>query len=194
MKIWQSLWKIERWNVSFMGEDPFFATICFNWFVICVIIVPLKLHRGINGIPISMIYILVHNDDNWAILWMIQNTNGSNVDWINLMIINSLYFDMPVWGYIYESNILTSDPPISTSANQWFTMRAVVGWHVNKFSVNLMLQFSINSEILHTLCRIWIWVRYYISYFLRINRVPVLKVSDYYIIITIIIRVMVLGN
>ena len=64
-----------------------------------------------NGIPLSMIFILVHNDDNLDSLWMIQTTNGNNDKWSNIIIINALNADIPVWGLIDNSNILSRNHP-----------------------------------------------------------------------------------
>ena len=76
---------------------------------------------------------------------------------------------MPVWGRIYDTNILTSDPYISNPVNQLLEMCAVTGGHVDKCSVNLTIQFSINSDLFHTLCIIWVGVREYLSYIRRRN-------------------------
>ena len=70
---------------------------------------------------------------------MIQSTNGSNGNWSNLMIIYSFNVDIPVWECIDDSEILTGNPSISTPVNQWLTMCAVLGGHVDKWGVNLKI-------------------------------------------------------
>ena len=55
-------------NISFMGKDLLLATIHLPWFFIHVIIIPLNLHIVMNGLPFSVIFILMHNDNNWASL------------------------------------------------------------------------------------------------------------------------------
>ena len=153
------LWKMERKGVSLIYEYLLLTTIHLNWFLIPIIFIPLKINRGINDIPLSIICILGHNDDDWASLWIRQSTKGRNGNWRNPVIINSLNVDMTVWRRIDASNILTSNTSIINPVNQWLEMCEVVGLHVDKWSVNLTMQFSINSEIFHTLCRIWIGVR-----------------------------------
>ena len=64
------------------------------------------MHRGMYGLTIYRIFILVHNNDNWAILQIIQSTDGSNENWINLMIIDASNVEIPVWGYNDDSNII----------------------------------------------------------------------------------------
>ena len=36
-----------------------------------------------------MIYIMLHDDDNWDSLWLIESTDGSNGNWSNIMIIGA---------------------------------------------------------------------------------------------------------
>ena len=73
-------------------------------------------------------------------------------------------------------------------------MCAVTGGHGDKCSVNLMIQFSINSDLFHTLCIIWIGVREYLSYIHRRKFAPLGKVDEYHRSITIIISMVVLVN
>ena len=80
---------MERENVSLMDEDPFLAVISFLVFIIHAILIPLKMNRGIYGTPLYVICILMHNDDNWAILLLIKSTSSINRNWINIMIINT---------------------------------------------------------------------------------------------------------
>ena len=51
---------------------------------------------------------------------------------------------MTMWGIIDDSNILTSNPSISTPVNQLLIMCVVVVVHVDKYGVNLKIQFSID--------------------------------------------------
>ena len=151
--VWKYLWKwrgkmYPSW-LKIHSLPPF----AFPWFVIHIILIPLKLHRGMNGIPFSMICILVHNCDNWSSLWMRQITNSSNGEWSNIRIINSFNVGMHVLRRIDDSNILASYPYISTLVDQCLSMCAVVGGHVEKWIVTLTLQPSINSDLLYPLCR-----------------------------------------
>ena len=52
-------------NISLMVENPLLASIRLPSLVIQIIIIPLKMNKVINGLPFPMIFILVHNDDNW---------------------------------------------------------------------------------------------------------------------------------
>ena len=90
---------------------------------------------------------------------MIQITNSRNFNWSNLTIIYASNVYMPLWGNIDDSDILTIDPSISTPVNQLLIMCAIVSIRVDKCSGNLKIQFSINGEIFHPVCRIWIGVR-----------------------------------
>ena len=156
-------------NIYLIGEYLLFDTIHLPWFFINAILIPLNIYRGINCLPLFMIWILVHNDDNLDILWTRQNTNCSNGEWINIMIINYYNVYMLVWVRMEYSDIPTSYPYISTPVNQLLTMCAVVGEHIYKFIVNLKIQFSTNSNLLRPLCIIWIGARYYLSYICRRN-------------------------
>ena len=90
---------------------------------------------------------------------MIQNTNGRNENWSNLIIINSLNIYITMWGRIDDSNSLISNLYISIPVNQLLKMCVVVGVHVDNLHVKPMIQFTINSELFHPWCRIWIGVR-----------------------------------
>ena len=85
----------------------------------------------------------VHNYDNEVSLWMIKSTNARNGNWINLMIINSSNVYMTLYICIDDSNIFTRDSSISNAVNQWLTMCAAVGGNVDKYGVNLTIQYSI---------------------------------------------------
>ena len=152
------------------------------------------MHRGINGIPLFMICILVHNDDNLDILWTIQSTNCRNGEWINIVIISYYNVDMLVWVCMKDSDIPTSYPYISTPVNQLLTMCAVVGKHIYKFIVNPTIQFSTNSNLIHPLCIIWVGVRYYLYCIHWRKIVHLVKVGEYRRSITIIISVVLHVN
>ena len=135
-----------------MGDYPFITNICLTWFFIHTILIPLNLCIGMDDIPISIICILVHDDDNWTCLWMNQITNVRNCYWFNLIIINASNIHMSVWEFIGDSNILTKDI-ISPPINQLLETCTIVVLHIDKLSVNLTIQFPINIEILTFLCR-----------------------------------------
>ena len=139
--------KTKEVNLSLMSEDLLLSTIWLPCFLIHAIIVPLTLYRGMNGGTYFIVCILVHNFDNCSSLLICQGTNGGNGNWINLMIIYTLNFYMPVWGRIYYSNILTINPSIVILFNKWLIILSVVCGHVYKWSVNLMIQFFVNREI-----------------------------------------------
>ena len=128
-------------NVSLMSEYSLLTTIHLPWFFIHVIIIPLKMHRGMNGIKIYMICILIHNYDNWDGLWIIRITNGSNCNWSNLMIIYASNVDIIGWGHIDGSNILANKYPIRTVINQILKMCVDVGWRINKLGVTWKYSF-----------------------------------------------------
>ena len=124
-----------------MGEDPLLDFIKFTWFSIHVIIIQPKLKRGMNGLPLSMICIVMHNDDIWARLCMIQITKSGNRNWSYLIIINDSNVDMTVWIHIDNSNILTRDSYIGNPINQLLKMCSVVDGRLDKWVVNLTMQF-----------------------------------------------------
>ena len=187
MKIWQSLWILDRKKLSLKSEYTFLTNINLTWFLIYCIIIPLNMPIGMNGLSLSMICILVHNYYNRSSLWMVQITNGRNGNQSNLMIIYPSNFDMPVWGCIDDEIILTSDTSISTPEDKWLKICEVVVGFLDKRGVNLTINFSINSDLFHTLCRGWIGDRNYLTYILKRNLEPIVKVGKYHGIITIII-------
>ena len=73
-------------------------------------------------------------------------------------------------------------------------MCAIMGGSVDKRGVNLMIQFYINNELFHTLCRILIGARDYLTYIHRRKLVRLGNVGIYHGSIIIIIVMMVLVN
>ena len=63
---------------------------------------------------------------------MIQIANGINGNLINIVIIHASDSDMPFWGHIDDSNIITSNFPISTAFNKQLTMCEAEVGHVDK--------------------------------------------------------------
>ena len=66
---------------------------------------------------------------------------------------------MLVWGRIYDSKIPTMPPPptpIITPINKRLLIFAIVVLHIDKLSVNMMIQFYIKSELLQFMYRIWV--------------------------------------
>ena len=144
-----------------------------------------------NGIPLSVISILIHNGDNWSRLLMIQSTNISNGNWSSIIIINDSNVYMPVWGCIDDSNLLTSGPSISTPSNQLLIMCDIVGGNVDKWGVNLTIYCSINIDIFHTLCRRHIGEWDYLPYIRSRNLLYIGKVGEYHRSLNIIITLSV---
>ena len=159
-----------------MVEDPLITTIHLPWFFMHVILIPLKMHIGMNGLPFFMICILVQYNYNWDNLWMIQSTNRINSNCFYLILIDASNVEMPVWGSIDDSNILTRNPPIIIPVNQLLTVFVVVVVHVYKWYVNLMVQFSINNYLFHILYRRWVGAREYLPYICREILLPHLDV------------------
>ena len=90
----------------------FLNTIHLPFSVIYVIFIQLKFYRGMYGLQLSMIFTLVHNDDNWHNLLMIQNTNSINGNWSNSIVINALNLDMKLWVCIDDVNTLNRTLPL----------------------------------------------------------------------------------
>ena len=128
-------------KLSLMSEDSLLAVIQLPWFVISIILIPLKLRILMNSPPLSLISILVHNYDNWASLWMSLMNNGSNGNWSKLMIIYASNVDIIGWVHIDGSNILANKYPIRTVINQILKMCVDVGWRINKLGVTWKYSF-----------------------------------------------------
>ena len=174
------------WGYIYHYQSPSFISHVLHF-------IPLNLNRVMNGIPLTMMCILVNNYDNWSSLLMIQSTKASNENWHNVIIMNSFNFYMPMWVLIDYSNILIINPSISTLVNQLLKMCAAMGVHIYKCGVNMTIYIPTNSDLFHPLCRIWIGVREYLSYIYRRNPVLLGKVGEYHRIIIINIIIMFLN-
>ena len=144
--------KFKRENVYLVGDNPLLTIFCLYLFFIHFILIPLQINIVLYSLPFTIIYSLVNDGNNCYKMLMGQITNSSNRDGCNLVIIDDLNVYMPGWGYIYNSIILIRNSPIRTPIDQWLVMCEIVFSHIYKWSVNLEIQFSINSEILSFLC------------------------------------------
>ena len=70
------------------------------------------------GIPLTLICILVHYDNNWSNILMGERTNAINGELFNLIITNASNFYMLLWLFIYNSNIFARNSPVITLINQ----------------------------------------------------------------------------
>ena len=151
--------KIQERNLYLVGDNPLLTIFCLYLFFIHFILIPLHINIVLYSLPFTIIYSLVNDGNNCYKMLMGQTTNSSNRDGFNLMIIDALNVYMPEWGYIYNSIILIINSPIRTPIYQWLVMCEIVAAHIYKWSVNLEIQFSINSEILGFLCGRFIGTR-----------------------------------
>ena len=146
------MWKPKSKHLSFWGDDTLLTTTNIYFFFIQTILIPLKFHRGIDSLTFYVIYILVHNENNWSNQSIGESTNISSGDWYNIMIIYALNVYVLVWRLTEASKIITSNSPSITLINLLLEMFVIVVGYIYRWNVNLVIQITVNSDPLQFLC------------------------------------------